>query len=223
MFVDGLAGNSGSTAWCKDLKGAGSTDGTVEYLQGLQKMHKNLIVQTASQKWRSKDAMVNKAVDLIKEKTDRAMLWQIDADEQWTVEAMMHSEKELIDQKGLTGAFHANYYMGENLMAYGMWGEGIGYPYYRLWNWEGQYFLRHEPPVLLKGNGKIVLMPLRFNHYAYYFPQDVEFKSKYYGGHEKVYDNWKKLQSGRIRTPCALRYLFGHTKGIFPNTVIRAI
>jgi len=224
VFVDGLAGNGGSTNWCKDLKGCQSTDGTIEYLQGLQKKYPNIILQTndKDRKWHSKDFMVNKAIELLKQKTNDALLWEIDADEQWTDELMMLSELSLLDQGAKTGEFHANYFMGKDLLAYGMWGEGVGYPYRRLWNWKGEYFQKHEPPELLRGNGKTVLLPYKFDHYSYYFEQDVLFKSQYYKGHERIHENWLKLNAGEIKTPCDLKDLFGHRRGVFQNTIIRA-
>lgn len=223
VFVDGLAGNKGSTSWCKELVGCGSEDGTVEYLKELQKTHPNLVLVECEKKWHSKDAMVNRAIEEIKKHTNKSFLWEIDADEQWTPELMSLSEQYLVEKKGKTGTFHSNYFMGQNIRAFGMWGEGVGYPYRRLWDWNGEYFMKHEPPVLLKGNGREVLIPFKFDHYAYYFPQDVEFKSKYYGGHERVYDNWQKMNQGKLKLPCELKILFGHSRGIFPNTTIRAI
>lgn len=223
VFVDGLAGNGGSTSWCKNIAGCSSDDGTIEYIKELQIKYSNIILQTCEKKWRSKDAMVNKAIELLKEKTNSAYLWQIDVDEQWSYETMALSEQILSEQGGKTGTFHANYFMGENLLAYGMWGEGVGYPYRRLWKWDGEYFLKHEPPVLLKGNGKEVLLPFKFDHYSYYFEKDVLFKSRYYGGHERVFGNWVKLNTGKIKVPCDLSHLFGHKRGLFHNTIIRAI
>lgn len=223
VFVDGLAGNGGSTSWCKNLNGCSSDDGTVEYLRELQRKYPNIILRMTDKKWHSKDHMVNTAIDMLKEKTTDAFLWQIDVDEQWTSEIMTLSEQKLLEEKGKTGVFHANYFMGKNLLAYGMWGEGVGFPYKRLWAWRGEYFLKHEPPTLLRGNGKEVLIPFKFDHYAYYFEQDVLFKSKYYGGHERIYENWRKLNTGKVRVPCDLSLFFGHRRGLFKNTVIRAI
>lgn len=223
VIADGLAGNSGSTSWCKNLEGSSSDDGTIEYIQELQKKHPNIILETRDKKWASKDEMINRAVEIVRSHTKRCYLWQVDCDEQWTAEMMTLSELALIEANGKTGCFHANYYLGESLRAFGTWGEGVGYPYNRLWNWEGEYFLKHEPPTLLRGNGKTVLLPYKFEHYAYYFDKDVEFKSRYYSGHEKIYENWKKLNKGHIRVPCELKTLFGHNKGVFQNTTIRAI
>lgn len=217
VFVDGLAGNSGSTSWCKPLEGCSSEDGTVEYIKEVQKKHPNIILLVCTRKWPSKDAMVNAGIEALRKKADSGFLWEIDADEQWTHELMTLSEMALEEHGGKTGMFHSNYYVGENVMASGMWGEGIGLPYRRLWRWNGEYFLKHEPPTLLRGNKKEVLLPYRFEHYAYYFEKDVLFKSQYYTGHEKIHEGWKKINSGKVRMPCQLKELFG-TRGNYFNT-----
>lgn len=223
VFVDGLSSNGGSTSWCKNIEGCSSDDGTVEFIQDLQKKYPNIILQTCTRKWPSKDAMVNKAIELLIEKTNHAFLWEIDADEQWTHEIMSLSEQILKEKGGKTGMFHANYYVGNRYVAKGMWGEGIGLPYRRLWDWNGEYFLKHEPPTLMRGNKREILIDYRFDHYAYYFDKDVEFKSKFYGGHEMVYENIKRLNRGEIRVPCDLKSLFGHRRTYFNSTTIRAI
>lgn len=222
VFVDGLAGNGGSTSWCRDLKGCSSEDGTVEYLRELQENNKNLVLVECKKKWRSKDAMVNRAIEEIKKVTNKAFLWEIDADEQWKEFTMTLAEYSLQDQGGKVGLFHSNYYVGKNILAYGMWGEGIGLPYKRLWDWNGEYFLKHEPPTLM-GGGKEVLMNVRFDHYAWYFEQDVIFKSKYYGGHENAHKGWLALNGGKIRLPADVSDLFGHNRGYFKNTKLRAV
>lgn len=166
--------------------------------------------------------MVNRAIEEIKKVANDAFLWQIDADEQWSEFTMSLAETSLKEQGAKVGLFHSNYYVGKNILAYGMWGEGIGLPYKRLWDWKGEYFLKHEPPTLM-AKGKEVLTNLRFDHYAYYFEQDVQFKAKYYGGHEKVYAGWKKLNEGSVRLPADLSVLFGHKRGLFSNTKLRYI
>ena len=37
------------------------------------------------------------------------------------------------------------------------------------------------------------MLPQRFQHYAYYFRQDVKFKDAWYKGHEGVYERWVEL------------------------------
>lgn len=205
VIVEGAARNDGSTKWCKKIlskyhNNGSSIDGTEKYLSNLFSTNSNIgvLCNIATDKimWDSKDEMINCAVQYIKQHlTNDAFLWQIDCDEQWTSEAMDAAEKELT---GDTGMFLCNYYVGPNLIAKGGWGEGKSRPYRRLWKWKGQYFKSHEPPILEGGNGKEQLLSQRFNHYAYYYEKDVEFKDKYYGGHEGVYKRWLKLQDKTI-------------------------
>jgi hypothetical protein len=203
VIVEGAAGNEGSTRWCKKIPkeyhdNGSSIDGTVEFFNKLaqsQNDNKGCLI-TNSDIWKSKDSMVNAAIKYIKDNiSNNAFLWQIDCDEQWTSEAMDAAEKEL---KGDTGMFLCNYYVGPGLVVRGGWGEGTARPYRRLWRWKGQAFKSHEPPVLEGGNGREQLLSQRFNHYAYYYEKDVEFKDKYYGGHEGIYKRWKKLQDKTV-------------------------
>lgn len=209
VIIEGAANNTGSTKWCKSMpdkyhNNGSSIDGTYNYLDEYCHGYDNPIVHHVYGLVFNKDQMVNKAIDLIKlhrsewlnsKILEPHFLWQIDCDEQWTSAAMDAAEKEL---KGDTGMFLCNYYVGPGLVARGGWGEGKSRPYRRLWGWKGQAFKSHEPPVLEGGNGKEQLLPQRFNHYAYYYEKDVEFKDKYYGGHEGIYKRWKKLQEKTV-------------------------
>ena len=203
VIVEGPAGNAGSTAWCRKIherwtnSDGNSVDGTLEYLEGLASRHTNVSVISSSF-WTSKDHMVNAALADIAVYTDNlsedVFLWEIDADEQWTAEDLSGAEDLLNATKTDCGEFLADYYVGKDLLAVGEWGEGKKIPYRRLWRWQGQMFESHEPPKLCGGNGKAILLPQRFKHYAYYFPQDVRFKEEFYTGHENIFDRWKEIQ-----------------------------
>lgn len=224
IIVEGAAGNSGSTSWCKTIStryqnNGNSVDGTVDYLKRLKAKYPDKITLIlANGIWKSKDEMVNRAI----RETDyyNVFLWQIDIDEQWTRGMLASAERNLISCNGNTGMFHCEYYVGKNLLARGEWGEGKLLPYRRLWRWRGQPFKSHEPPVLKGGNGKEVLLSQRFSHYAYCFDQDVRFKNEYYGNHEGIYDRWKKLQNEKIFPQPISRLL---TKGIWGKSKTRII
>ena len=193
VIVEGAAGNTGSTKWCKEMPdkyhdNGSSIDGTIAFISGFMngRIKNDITLFVANGIWESKDTMVNTAIEWIKENlTENAFLWQIDIDEQWTPEAMDMAEKELI---GDTGLFLADYYVGPGFMA------KDERPYKRLWRWKGQRFASHEPPLLEGGNGTEQLLSQRFNHYAYYYEKDVRFKDDWYGGHEGIYKRWKELQ-----------------------------
>jgi hypothetical protein len=206
VFVEGASGNKGSTSWCKPIpdkyhKNWRSNDGTVEFLQDFCASHQNVVLAnnfvSHDGPWESKDLMCNVALRVIKSKipdVNGSFLWEIDADEQWTPEQLDAAEKELVQHGGDCGMFWCDYFVGPGLVARGVWGEGKNSEYRRLWKWKGQEFQSHEPPLLQGGNGKIALLSPRFQHYAYFYPQDVQFKESFYTGHENIFAMWSALQ-----------------------------
>jgi len=201
VIVEGVALPTGSTSWCKELpddmhKNFISNDGTTEFLDSI-KSDKVRVIRPNNRAWVNKDEQVNAAITEIKTITNDCMLWQIDIDEQWTLQQMIEAETHLTNHGGKTGCFYCNYFVGPRQMAFGQWGEGKQEPYRRLWNWKGEDFETHEPPKLKGKNGPGLLLTQRFNHYAYYYPQDVKFKEKYYGGYEGLYQRWLNVQDNR--------------------------
>ena len=201
VIVEGVAGNSGSTSWCHNVDQTFhnnflSIDGTTEFLD--KNKRKNVIVlRPTNQPWDSKDEQVNAAISAIKEKYSECFLWQVDVDEQWTCESLQLAEKLLLEKGGKTGCFLSNYFVGPNQQAFGEWGENKAEPYRRMWHWCGEMFKTHEPPQLDGKNGPGLLLPVRFNHYSYFFKEDVIFKEKYYSGYEGIYDRWKQIQKNK--------------------------
>lgn len=203
VIAEGVAKNNGSTSWCNIPttsfhKNFLSIDGSTEFLDELEKKYNNIkIVRSNQQFWNSKDEQVNACIQEILKHTNNSMLWQIDIDEQWTLEKIIQAEKELKEKKGKTGCFLSNYFIGPNQQVFGVWGEGIKTPYRRLWDWNGEEFLTHEPPTLKGKNGPGFLLTPRFNHYAYYFKNDVKFKQLYYKGYEGLLERWENIQCNR--------------------------
>jgi len=205
IIVEGVSLPTGSTSWCKELpdsmhKNYLSNDGTTELLDSI-KCNKIHIVRPIIGPWKNKDEQVNAAIKVARSLTNECMLWQIDVDEQWYPEDMIKAEEHLIKNNGKTGCFLCNYYVGKNQVAFGHWGEGNYEPYRRLWNWKGENFISHEPPKLEGKNGPGLLLTQRFNHYAYYFEEDVKFKEVYYGGYEGLHERWKEVQENREIIP----------------------
>lgn len=199
VVVEGAAQSTGSTCWCNNMssrfqKNGRSVDGTCEHLEKLSKQQKNLIYITREGFWENKDYQVNQAIDVIKTLVKSCYLWEIDIDEQWTINAINEAENDLDTQGAKTGQFLCDYYVGKNLLARGEWGEGKFFPYRRLWKWRGEYFEYHEPPILIGGNGKSILLPQRFNHFSYYFEKDIIFKNHWYR-YPNLHKKWKSLQS----------------------------
>lgn len=200
VVVEGAAHSNGSTRWCKEFPAhlhcnGRSIDGTHEYLLELQRQHPNLLYVPSDGFWESKDVQVNRAVEEVRKLTSSCWLWQIDIDEQWTLEAMQQGEQELEATGKIAGAFRADCFVGKQLRAIGEWGECRTYGYIRLWNWSGQSFHCHEPPLLEGAGNDAYLLKPRFCHYNYYFEQDVSFKDQWYGGHEGILDRWRLFNS----------------------------
>jgi hypothetical protein len=198
VIAEGAVNSRGSTSWCKKMpenlhNNGRSVDGTFEFLKELSDNPKVEVIISEGL-WSSKDEQVNAAIEVIKEKTNNTFLWQIDCDEQWSLENIELAEKTLLDNNLDSAAFPAHSWLGPNIVAKGEWGECINDGYRRLWKWKGQQFKSHEPPLLVGGNGAHAVLPIYFNHYNYYFEQDVSFKDKWYSGHEGILYNWKKLQ-----------------------------
>jgi len=203
VIAEGVAKNTGSTSWCKELPSTFhndylSNDGTTEFIDKLSLQYNNVrIVRSDKGFWQSKDEQVNAAITEIKKLSNECFLWQIDIDEQWTLDQIEQAEQELINNNGKTGCFYCNYYVGKNQLAVGEWGEGRIEPYRRLWRWGGEEFETHEPPKLKGKNGPGLLLTQKFNHYAYYFEEDVKFKELYYGSYTGLYDRWKVIQDNK--------------------------
>lgn len=229
VIVEGVALPGGSTNWCNKLEETESNDGTIKKIKDMEMTWSNVrIVDIPFNGWISKDAMVNTALiddrmttrAIIAKQANRLFLWQLDCDEQWTADQMAEAERMLVEADADCGCFHANHYVGKDLIAKGTWGEGndptdpLKNAYRRLWRWKGQNFKTHEPPVLEGGNGKEILLPQRFNHYSYYFEKDVIFKSQYYNGYENIHTKWLSLQK-ETNFPQPINRLIG---GYWGNT-----
>lgn len=205
VVVEGPSDSGGSTGWCKRIPAryltpsGHSKDGTCEWLWEAASRYPQLRVVTREGAWKSKDEMVNRAVEVIRTWSGEReiFLWEFDADEYWKEKDILSAEENLVRKGGDTGLFLSDYFVGPDLIARGEWGEGKKLPYRRLWRWRGAPFASHEPPVLEGGNGIEVLLPERFDHLAYFFEEDVRFKDAWYGGHEGIYKRWKKLQKAR--------------------------
>lgn len=197
VVVEGASKSIGSTSWCKTIgekyhKNGSSNDGTIELLEKIAEENPKLTFVKSNGFWNGKDEQVNVAMQEVKKITNSCFLWEVDIDEQWSLPEIEKAEKELVEKGGKTGLFKCEYYVGDDLIVRGEWGEG---PYNRLWRWSGENFSTHEPPVLEGGNGKEVLLESRFNHYSYYFQKDVEFKNDWYSGHEDILPNWLNLKN----------------------------
>lgn len=196
-IVYGRAKPNDCTHWCVGEINA-PEDGTLAYLRNLASNRENVHLIEA-QEWHSKLAMCNAALDTFKEK---GLLLQMDVDEFWTGEqlALMPILFAMYPDADCA-KFMARVWVGRTrfVCTDGAWGNRA-YEWLRLWKFTpGQHFVTHEPPAL-EGQKYFVLKPftamlgLVFDHYAYLYRHQVEFKAKYYGERWDV-AAWDKLQT----------------------------
>lgn len=210
VIVEGQAKNGGSTGWCNDIETpAQSDDGTVEFLQSIKA--KNKVFYTPGVAFASKDHQVNKAIQFLQQMQYKyGFLWQVDVDEHWTVEKLQAAERFAENSPHMAFSFEFNHYVKKlddgYVVARGDWGTAY---VNRLWKWHGQYFKTHEPAVLHGQKYAQAIPGILFDHYSYVFEKDVKHKSLYYGGHQFVYENWKRLDS--LEYPAHISALFGET------------
>lgn len=214
IFVEGASKSTFCTSWCKSMpekyhSNGHSVDFTLQHLKQAESVYPDKVkVITTEGLWDGKVSMFNEAVKLIKEP---CWLWQVDVDEYWKNSQLDSAETILTNLGADVGAFSCDYMLSDDVILRGNWGESDKQGYTRLWNYQpGRKFLAHEPPVI-EGSQRMVppmLMP-RFKHLAYYYEQDVKFKSEWYGDHEHVYENWKAIKQGKISLPCSIDRLFG--------------
>lgn len=213
IVCEGASNNNGSTMWCKKMnesfhENGRSIDGTHEFLYNIIN-EKNFIYIPSNGMWSSKDEMVNKCIEKVKGIANNCILFQIDIDEQWTKEGIDMAESALTNTNVKYLQLYCNHYVGEGLVAIGKdWGANL---FTRVFNWTGEDFLRHEPPILNTPNDTaIILNGYRFEHYSYYFEKDVVFKDNWYTNHEGVHKNWLKINSNKdsLKFPLHISELF---------------
>ncbi len=196
-IVHGRARPNDCTHWRKGDIPEGE-DGTLAYLRHLASERDNVHLIEAPE-WHSKLAMCNAALATFSE---RGLLLQMDADEFWTGEqlALMPILFAMYPDADCA-KFMARVWLGRTrfVCTDGAWGNR-DYEWLRLWKWEpGRLFNTHEPPELggqkyfvLKSH--TAMLGLVFDHYAYLYRHQIEFKRKYYGERWDV-EAWDKLQT----------------------------
>ena len=158
------------------------------------------------------------------------MLWQVDADELWTVEQICTARQMFINNPEKTAAFYwCWYFVGENLVisTRNCYAQNPHQEWLRTWRYKpGSVWVAHEPPRLAEPlpNGEwrdlAAVNPFRhddteqlglvFQHFAYVTPEQLRFKEQYYGYTNAVSD-WMKLQA-QNEFPVLLREYFSWVK-----------
>lgn len=222
-IIEGVAELKHDTAW--SLRNGGhvtnefhrngrSNDGTTEYLDELARLYpENITVYRKPEGvfWDGKRQMVNAPLANINEE---CLLWQVDADELWTVEQIFTARKMFINNPDKTAAFYwCWYFVGENLVisTRNCYSQNPQQEWLRTWRFKpGLAWATHEPPILVEtlSNGQqrnvAAVNPflhketenqgLVFQHFAYVTLKQLKFKEQYYG-YTNAVSQWKALQT----------------------------
>ena len=192
-IVEGAAMNNHCTKWCQTQEPRLSLDGTSAYLDSITDSRVTVIKRP---KWDGKVDMVNAALATFNQ---TGFLFQVDADEIWTVENI---EKAIGFLSGTTAdcaEFQCRYFVGPDIVTIGKnsYGNNRG-EWRRMWKYRpGDRFSRHEPPVLT-GSNSVAPVYFKdhpyFDHYAYADEKAVAYKEKFYGYKDAVL-HWRRLQA----------------------------
>ncbi|MBD2506996.1 FkbM family methyltransferase [Nostoc muscorum FACHB-395] len=234
-IVEGVAELKHDTGWSLKLGGyinddihynGRSNDSTKEYLDELTQQYPDNITvyrKPDGMFWDGKREMVNEPLLNINEE---CLLWQIDADELWTVEQILTAQQMFIENPNKTAAFYwCWYFVGEKIIisTRNCYAQNPRQEWLRTWRYKpGSMWVAHEPPRLEEPlpNGQwrdvAAVNPflhqetekhgLVFQHFAYVTPEQLRFKEQYYG-YSNAVSQWKVLQE-KTKFPVLLREYF---------------
>lgn len=248
--VEGVADLKHDTAWSVPLGGhitneihrnGRSYDGTTEYLDELAHHYPdNITIYRKSEGvfWDGKREMVNEPLLNIDEE---CLLWQVDADELWTIEQICTARQLFINNPDKTAAsYWCWYFVGESLVisTRNCYAQNPQQEWLRTWRYKpGSVWVAHEPPRLAEHlpNGQwqdiakvnpftheeTEKLGLVFQHFAYVTPEQLKFKEQYYGYKDAVL-RWKELQT-QAQFPVLLRQYFPWVKDATQVDTVRSL
>lgn len=234
-IVEGAATLSHDTAWSTAAGGSLpddrhrqglSVDGTSAYLDEIARAFPDNVTlhrKASGRLWEGKIEMV---AEPLKHIFKDGILWEIDADELWTVEQLEEGRRMFLSQPEKAAAyFWCHFFVGERLCisTRNGYAQNPAQEWLRAWSFRpGMKWLTHEPPVLaerlMDGTWKDVAKGrvfthaeteaagLVFQHFAYATEAQVSFKERYYG-YAGAVASWRKLQA-ESHFPVALRDYF---------------
>lgn len=238
-IVEGVADLKHDTAWSLNFGGkitaelhqeGLSNDGTTAYLDALKnEFPENITIYRKSKGafWDGKIEMVNAPIPNIREE---CLLWQVDADELWTLEQLCSAREMFLYTPDRTAAYYFDhFFVGPDLAitTIDTYGNHKDYEWLRTWRFKpGCRWESHEPPKLcLPGpqgtwNDVAGIKPFRqaetksrglvFQHYAYATEDQLRFKEVYYG-YKRAIKGWRALQA-QDTFPVFLREYFPWVK-----------
>lgn len=195
------------TDWCKHIPSKYlndvnmSVDGTYEFLNQIShpkiKIIRPSIIDNKYRFWNGKLEMCNSFMDNV----ENCILMQIDVDEFWN-QNILDEIFEYSENNDFTSmSFKCNFYIHSKYIttsenAYGdMW-----WDWKRLWKiTDRTQWISHEPPTIDGDNINIdkkftSRKQWIFDHYAYIFEQQVQFKEDFYG-YENAVKQWNSLNT----------------------------
>lgn len=235
-IVEGVADLKHDTGWSRKLGGrvaddihhnGRSKDGTTEYLDELAQLYpENVTIYRKPEGlfWDGKREMVNEP--LVSSIREECLLWQIDADELWTIDQICTVQQMFLHNPDKTAAFYwCSYFVGENLVisSRNCYAQNPQQEWLRTWRFKpGCIWAAHEPPTLAeplpKGQWRDIATVnpflheetekrgLIFQHFAYATQEQVQFKEQYYG-YANAVSQWNSLQE-QTQFPVLLRQFF---------------
>ncbi|GAA4247614.1 hypothetical protein GBZ26_10125 [Azospirillum formosense] len=221
--VEGVAELVNDTAWSvtqggrvpQDLHRDGrSGDGTSAYLDRIAAQEPGRVSvyrKPLGTFWRGKLEMVSAPLATM---TEECLLWQVDADELWTVEQITRAHRMFLDSPSRTAALYlCHFFVGPSLVLDRLdsYGNHRSYEWLRTWRYRpGDAWQSHEPPRLTRSlpDGTVVDLGaanpflheetaaggLVFQHFAYATREQVAFKEIYYG-YDGAVGRWEALQA----------------------------
>jgi glycosyltransferase involved in cell wall biosynthesis len=220
--VEGVAALRHDTAWSAagggrvsdDIHREGrSNDGTSEYLDDLARRFPGQVTihrKPPGEFWDGKKEMVNAPLPAIHE---ACLLWQVDADELWTVDQICAMRRLFIEQPDRGAAYYWCWYFvgpGQVISTRYNYAQNPGQEWLRTWRFQpGDHWAAHEPPTLVRpqpdGAEQVNIATLSpfmhdeteahgavFQHFAYVTAAQLGFKETYYG-YAGATARWREL------------------------------
>ncbi len=218
--VEGLASLVKDTAWSVAEGGridptfhidGLSVDGTTGYLDAIATAAPDLVSVYRKQDgrvWKGKREMVSAPLARIQEE---CLLWQVDADELWTVGQITAMHRMFMAEPDRTAAYYwCDYFPAQSAVVSTRYNYAAdpSIEWLRTWRFRpGDRWATHEPPMLVRPRffGSINLAAVNpfshdetegvgavFQHFAYASEEQVRFKESYYG-HAGALDGWLRL------------------------------
>ena len=161
--VEGVAALRHDTAWSTATGGrvtddihrdGRSNDGTSEYLDDLARRFPGQVTihrKPPGEFWDGKKEMVNAPLPAIDEE---CLLWQMDADELWTVDQVAEMRRLFIAQPERGAAYYWCWYFvgpGQVISTRFNYAQNPGQEWLRTWRFRpGDHWAAHEPPTLVR-------------------------------------------------------------------------